>query len=374
MKNRRDNEIYIHVPFCVRKCNYCDFVSFAKSEEIQNKYFDALIDEINLKSESVGHIPVDSVFIGGGTPSLVSEKNIVRILEALDRRFDVAKNAEISIEMNPNSANFDKVKTYFNAGVNRVSIGLQSADNIELKTLGRLHSYEEFAKTYDDVRKAGFSNVNIDVMSAIPGQTIKSYEETLRKVTSLSPEHISAYSLIIEEGTPFFDKYSDGEGLPSEDDDRKMYHMTKQFLADNGYKRYEISNYAKEGYECRHNVGYWTRVPYLGFGIAAASLWDERRFSHHTDLNKYINGDYSGEETVLSLDDKIEEYMFLGLRLIDGIEISDFEEKFGRSIESEYKEVLCKLAKEDLIEVDNRVRLTDKGLDVANYCMSEFIH
>lgn len=374
MKNSKGNEIYIHVPFCARKCSYCDFVSFAMNEDVQDRYFNALFNEINLKSESVGKIPVDSVFIGGGTPSLVKEKHIEGLMDVLRSRFELSPDAEISIEMNPNSASLEKIKAYKRAGINRVSIGLQSTNDEELKVLGRLHSYEEFLRTYDDVRSAGFENVNIDLMSAVPKQTIKSFEETLKRVTLLNPEHISAYSLIIEEGTPFYERYSDGTGLPSEEDEREMYYLTKAILSDAGYERYEISNYAKCGYECRHNIGYWTRVPYLGFGIAAASLWDERRYTTHSDIKRYIAGDYSKEETILSKEDRIEEFMFLGLRLIKGVSVAEFEKQFGRTVFDEYGDVLCKLEKDKLITVDERVRLTDKGLDVANYCMSEFIH
>lgn len=374
MKSKRDNEIYIHVPFCARKCSYCDFVSFAMNEDMHKKYFDALIKEIDLKAESVGKIPVGSCFIGGGTPSLVNEKYILSVLEAIDLRFSLNKASEITIEMNPNSASLEKIKAYKQAGINRVSIGLQSTIDSELRDLGRLHSFEDFLRTYEDVRNAGFENVNIDLMSAIPGQTIKSYEKTLRRVLELKPEHISAYSLIIEEGTPFYERYKEGTGLPSEEDERNMYYMTKDILASEGYLRYEISNYAKKGYECKHNIGYWERVPYLGFGIASSSLWGEKRFTHHSDIKKYIEGDYSGEETDLDLNDRMEEFMFLGLRLTNGVLVSEFKEQFGKSLEEEYGAVLCKLQREGLLVLDERVRLTDKGLDVANYCMSEFIH
>lgn len=374
MKNSNKPEIYIHIPFCMRKCNYCDFVSMACEPEVQNRYFDMLLNEISIKSESVGRVPIGSVFIGGGTPSIVSGHNIERLMDKLRLKFDIEQSAEITIEMNPASASFSKIKTYKNVGINRVSIGLQSSDNKELKVLGRLHSYEEFLRTYEDVRSAGVENVNIDLMSAIPTQTVDSYVRTLRNVISLKPEHISAYSLIIEEGTPFYDAYSDGKGLPSEDEEREMYYLTKELLNSAGYNRYEISNYSKTGYECRHNIGYWRRVPYLGFGIAASSLWNDVRYDHGKDIKKYLEGDFTEEETILSDQDIMEEFMFLGLRMVNGVSCKEFKEIFGTDIETEYGDVLCKLAKEGLLLHGKRVRLTDKGLDLANYCMSEFLH
>lgn len=373
MKSRESCEIYVHVPFCARKCDYCDFISFVTDADTQDRYFNMLVCEIEKKAESVGRIPVDSVFLGGGTPSLVKAANIGKVMDKLYDVFDISPNAEITIEMNPNSASLEKMQEYRSFGINRLSIGLQSADNNELKTLSRLHTFEDFVECFENARKAGFSNINVDLMSAVPGQTMESLKETLSKVIALKPEHISAYSLILEEGTKFFERYPDGEGLPGEDADREMYALTKKILAENGYERYEISNYARTGYECRHNIGYWTRKEYLGFGIAAASLFDNVRSVKHSDLKRYIAGDFAEETTHLSSKDIMEEYMFLGLRLIKGVSKADFEAKFGKSMESVYGEVISRFEKQGLIASEDRVYLTDAGLDVSNCIMAEFL-
>ena len=372
MKSNEKGELYVHVPFCARKCAYCDFVSFVTDADVQSDYFAALNKQIDIKAESAD-ITVDSVFFGGGTPSLVAPKYIYEVMEHFKRRFSFADDSEVTIEMNPNSVSKEKLKIYKEAGINRVSIGLQSADNKELKILSRLHSFEEFLKAYDEVRNAGFDNVNIDVISAIPKQTLKSYENTLNKVVNLQPEHISAYSLIIEENTPFFELYKDGKDLPDEETEREMYYLTKSLLDSCGYKRYEISNYAKEGKECRHNLGYWQRKPYLGFGIAAASLYKETRYQMHNDLKAFINGNFREEETALSQNDMMEEFMFLGLRLCKGVSKKEFYECFGLRMEEVYGKQLLKLEREKCLINSDFVALTDKGMDVANYCMSEFI-
>lgn len=372
MKSNEKGELYVHVPFCARKCAYCDFVSFVTDADVQSDYFVALNKQIDIKAESAD-ITVDSVFFGGGTPSLVAPKNIHEVMEHFKRRFSFVDDSEVTIEMNPNSVSKEKLKIYKEAGINRVSIGLQSADNKELKILSRLHSFEEFLKAYDEVRNAGFDNVNIDVISAIPKQTLKSYENTLNKVVDLQPEHISAYSLIIEENTPFFELYKDGKDLPDEETEREMYYLTKSLLDSCGYKRYEISNYAKEGKECRHNLGYWQRKPYLGFGIAAASLYKETRYQMHNDLKAFINGNFREEETALSQNDMMEEFMFLGLRLCKGVSKKEFYECFGLRMEEVYGKQLLKLEREKCLINSDFVALTDKGMDVANYCMSEFI-
>lgn len=373
MKNKEAVEIYVHIPFCARKCDYCDFVSFVCGEDTQKKYFDALIKQIELKKETVGKVPVVSCFFGGGTPSLPSQGFIEKVLTRLKECFDFDKDAEITIEMNPNSGTLEKLKAYKAMGFNRVSIGLQSTENKELTTLSRLHNYGEFLETFKAAREAGFDNINVDLMSALPGQTLESYKKTLERVTALEPEHISAYSLIVEENTPFFERYKDGKGLPSEDTEREMYYLTKAFLEEKGYFRYEISNYSKKGYECRHNIGYWRRTPYLGFGIAAASLYDETRYQMHSDLERFINGDFSEERISLSENDRMEEFMFLGLRCIEGVSKKEFFERFSRNLSDVYKEELKKLSGKGLLVDSDRVYLTDKGLDVANYCMSEFI-
>ena len=373
MKNNKKAEIYIHVPFCARKCAYCDFVSFVEDDDTKKAYFDALKKEIIKKTESIGKIPVDSVFFGGGTPSLVDERLILSTMDTIRDVFLLEPDAEITMEMNPDSVKESKLKAYREAGINRVSLGLQSTDNDELKLLSRIHDYETFLRAYEAVRTEGFNNVNIDLMSGLPGQDADKFKKTLERVIALKPQHISAYSLIIEENTLFYDKYKDGMGLPTEDTDREIYHMTGDVLKSAGFLRYEISNYALPGYECRHNIGYWTRKDYLGFGIAAASLYENVRFSHTGNLKDYINGNYTQEKEVLSKLDQMEEFMFLGLRLIKGVFKDEFKQEFNESMDSVYGSELVKLEKEGLIVNSDRVYLTELGLDLANYAMSQFI-
>jgi len=374
MKNSDFCEIYVHIPFCVRKCDYCDFVSFACKESVWEEYFKALYRQIELKAETMGKLPVASCFFGGGTPSVPDAEYICKTLNLLREKFKFSDDAEITIEMNPNSASKEKLAMYKEAGINRISIGLQSTENEELKKLTRLHSYEEFLNTYNTARNLGFENINIDLMSAIPRQTLESYSRTLERVIGLNPEHISAYSLILEEGTPFFERYKDGNDLPNEDIERQMYYLTKEKLAEAGYHRYEISNYSKENRECRHNLGYWRRVPYLGFGIAAASLYENTRYQMHSDLKRFINGDFSEEVENLSKEDCISEFMFLGLRCVSGVSKREFFELFGVNMDDIYAEQLSKLSKENLLVNSSRVFLTERGMDLANYCMSEFIN
>ena len=373
MKSKDYTEIYVHIPFCARKCDYCDFVSFAGCKDKFDAYFAALKDQIEKTYETVGKLPIVSCFFGGGTPSVPDASYITEILALLKDKFEFLPGAEISIEVNPNSADFSKLSEYKKAGFNRLSIGLQSANNNELKALSRLHTFEEFLLTFNNAKKAGFENINIDLMSAIPMQTIDSYKETLNKVLLLKPTHISSYSLIIEEGTPFYEKYKDTPPV-NEDIDREMYYLTKEMLKNAGYNRYEISNYAKEGYECKHNLGYWRRIPYLGFGIAAASLYKNTRFQMHSDLDRFINKDYSSDTIILTKKDSMEEFMFLGLRCTDGVSKKEFFQEFNEDLNEYYKDEISKLKKQELLkEEGDRLFLTDKGLDVANYCMSEFI-
>lgn len=373
MKTDRGVGIYVHIPFCKRKCDYCDFVSFAGKEDLFSAYFSALGSEISQKKDKFGALTVDSVFFGGGTPSLPESFYLTGILYVLREKFNFSENPEITTEVNPDSGSFEKLKAYKEAGFNRISIGLQSANDEELKTLSRVHDFKKFTVCYENALRAGFTDINVDLMSAIPGQTLKSYEKTLKTVAELNPSHISAYSLILEEGTPFFERFKDGKGLPDEDTDREMYSLTRAFLKDYGFERYEISNYAKPGFECKHNIGYWERKPYLGLGLAAASLMNETRYQKHGDLRRYIDGDFSEDTENLDRTSQMEEFMFLGLRLIKGVSVERFKELFGKSIEEEYGDVLKKLNKEGLLLFDDRVYLTEKGLDVANYCMSEFI-
>ncbi len=370
-------ELYIHIPFCIRKCAYCDFLSGPADVQTQDRYMEALLREVALAGQ-MQTAPVDTIFIGGGTPSAVDAGWIVRLMDQVRASFEVAEDAEITMEANPGTLTADKLAQYRKAGINRLSIGLQSTDDGELQRLGRIHSYQEFLENYQLAREAGFTNINIDLMSALPGQTVESYEKTLRRIIALEPEHISAYSLIVEEGTPFWEQYSDGEGLPGEDQDRQMYHMTKAILAEAGYDRYEISNYARPGYACRHNVGYWTRVPYLGLGLGAASCYGEQRFSNTREMGEYLAAQdlISPRRDVQELteQDAMEEFMFLGLRLTRGVNTVTFEQTFGKPMEQVYGPVLQKMVSQGLMEQKgDQWFLTDLGLDVSNGVLAEFL-
>lgn len=378
-------ELYVHIPFCVRKCEYCDFLSAPAGADTQQEYVRNLLLEIEQKGVRCTDYEVTTIFFGGGTPSILKAGWIADILDAIHRNFKVRKDAEITIECNPGTLTFEKLSIYKSAGINRISVGLQSASDAELRELGRIHTYEDFLKSYDLIRKKGFSNVNIDLMAALPGQTLKSYEQTLRRVLALKPEHISVYSLIIEEGTPFYEKYEADEllrekgekpqMLPSEETERLMYERTKELLLAHGYERYEISNYARRGYACRHNIGYWRRENYLGFGLGSASLLENERFHNTTDLTDYLGGDYLAyEQEKLDKKSQMEEFMFLGLRMTDGISTECFRQTFGLTVELVYGPVLeQQIADQLLRKEDGRIFLTERGLDVSNYVMAQFL-
>lgn len=378
-------ELYVHIPFCVKKCAYCDFLSAPAQEHIQQEYVRNLEFEIEKKSSAYTDYKVTTIFIGGGTPSILKAGQIAGILEKIYRSFSVRPDAEITIECNPGTLSFEKLSIYKTAGINRISVGLQSADNGELRELGRIHTYEEFLQSYDLIRKVGFYNVNIDIMAALPGQTVLSYEKTLRRILSLRPEHISAYSLIIEEGTPFFEKYEADEllrekgdephFLPSEETERRMYEKTRELLAEHGYERYEISNYAKKGCVCRHNIGYWRRENYLGLGLGSASLVENVRFHNTTELRDYNRGMFEPQECeVLDKKSQMEEFMFLGLRMINGVAREDFERAFGLPVENVYGPVMDKQVADGLLKKEaGRIFLTERGMDVSNYVMAQFL-
>jgi len=375
----KELSIYIHIPFCLKKCNYCDFLSVPADGETKKRYVDRLLGEIKEAAVDYREYEVVSVFFGGGTPSVLAVEDTARSMECLRENFRFAACAEITTEVNPKTADYKKLKSYKALGFNRLSIGLQSADEGELAVLGRCHSYEDFLETFHGARRAGFSNINVDIMSALPGQGMESYVSTLKKVLALSPEHISAYSLIIEEGTPFFEWYTKEEKelpqLPSEEEERAMYEITGRMLEEHGYHRYEISNYAKPGYECFHNMAYWTRREYAGFGIGAASFVGGVRFRNKGKLSDYLEGDFEKEERiVLKKSDCMEEFMFLGLRLTAGVSRQEFDTQFGVTMEEIYGEVLKKMENLELLKKEgDRVYLTQRGLDVSNYVMSEFL-
>lgn len=366
-------EIYVHIPFCVKKCYYCDFLSAPAAKGARQEYCESLCRRIRSYGNLAKAYRVVSIFVGGGTPSILEEEQTRQIFLALRDTFFIEQDAEVTIEMNPGTVTYEKLKVYKEAGVSRLSIGLQSVRDEELKLLGRIHSFQDFLETYRMARKTGFENINIDLISAIPGQTRESWMQTLKQTAELEPEHISAYSLIIEEGTRFYDIYgAEGEGtdtgeqmvapLPDEEEERQMYEDTKVLLKQYGYERYEISNYAKKGYECRHNLGYWNRTEYLGIGTGAASFMDHRRWTE------------DGEVQILSRKDEMEEYMFLGLRMTKGVSVKKFEAEFSVPLEEIYKTVIDDMvSKRLLVREGDFIRLTDRGLDVSNYVMSGFL-
>lgn len=381
MMNKKELELYIHIPFCAKKCGYCDFLSFAAPERIYREYVDKLIEEMGGQSEAFSDHEVVSVFIGGGTPSLLPPGLMEELLGMMGESFHVAEDAEITLEANPGTLTMEKLETYLAGGVNRLSLGLQSADDGELRTLGRIHTYDGFLKSYQRAREAGFANISVDLMSGLPGQDIHSWKSTLRKVMMLKPEHISAYSLMIEEGTPFYERYgTDRTDLPDEETDREMYHLTKTLMAAQGYERYEISNYAKPGRECRHNIGYWTGVPYLGLGLGASSYTHGCRYHNTADLTEYLSlnlhsaGAAAREIQELSHKDRMEEFMFLGLRMMQGVSGSEFLGRFGENMWNVYGPVIERLKEQGLLTVDAPyIRLTELGIDVSNVVLSEFL-
>lgn len=383
--------IYLHIPFCARKCLYCDFLSAPADDVTKARYVESLITEIKAEAPKYEAYEVRTVFIGGGTPSILPAEAIAGIMDTLKEQFCFAKEAEITIEVNPGSAEEEKLLAYYKSGINRLSIGLQSSHNSELQQLGRIHTYQDFLRTYQDAIKSGFNNINVDLMSAIPGQTTESYRETLRQILHLSPmpAHISAYSLIIEEGTPFYENTPE---LPDEDADREMYKITDDMLKESGLERYEISNYARKGYACKHNKVYWRRGDYVGFGIGAASLIDNVRFHNDDDISAYIAGweaykqntlgkpDILRDVQPLTIPEQMEEYMFLGLRLTEGVSLKEFEDTFGKSIYEVYPDVIDKLVNQGLLIKKNgadgqtgRLALSSFGLDVSNVVMAEFL-
>ncbi|MBD5513438.1 MAG: radical SAM family heme chaperone HemW [Lachnospiraceae bacterium] len=419
--------IYIHIPFCVRKCLYCDFLSFPmekdtdlwKNADIRlatdvrkckdkwkthgvGSYVNLLCREIVQSAALYKKYHVISIFLGGGTPSLLPADQIGRIMETVRAHYRMAENAEVTMEMNPGTIESGEPEQYITCGINRASIGLQSADDEELRRIGRIHDYAAFLKTYDLIRRAGFRNVNIDIMAALPGQDMASYERTLRKVTALMPEHISAYSLILEEGTPLYERQSEYV-FPTEEEDQEMDRLTRQYLAGCGYHRYEISNYAGDGYECRHNKVYWQRGNYVGFGLGASSMVQNVRWSNPDTMESYamyvmsaeskhgyggaesgqlieVNGQGTPEtgyipyRQVLSRQEQMEEYMFLGLRMVCGISAAKFGHIFGSPIEDVYGEAIERLRRQGLLVRDgDGIRLTERGLDVSNYAMSQFL-
>ncbi len=414
--------IYIHIPFCVRKCFYCDFLSAPAGEEEKARYVEALRTEIRGESGKYRDYTVNTIFIGGGTPSLLETGSIGRILNRVYENYKVSRDCEISMEVNPGTVTREKLADFKNSGGNRLSIGLQSAVDSELKALGRIHTFEDFLMTYELALKAGFCNINVDLMTAIPGQSVESLKKTLQRVTALKrmPAHISAYSLIIEEGTPFYEKRPE---LPDEDLERELYKITGDFLLSKGYRQYEISNYALPGYECRHNMVYWRRGSYAGFGTGAASMVENVRFCNTSDRKKYmerflnndnnfniiqndmdvnpdefpiknkntyvtkedfqknLEGDSAKENVqALSIEEQMEEFMFLGLRMKAGVCKNEFLRIFGKTIDEVYPGIVEEFCERGLLALrkegvpgEEWIALTPFGMDVSNRVMAEFL-
>ena len=382
--------IYLHIPFCKKKCYYCDFVSYCNEENNINTYIECMQKEIEFKSlelnkfskNNIEQFEINTIYIGGGTPSFIDSKYISKILKKIKEYFTVKKDCEITIEVNPDSVSLEKLIEYKNSGINRISIGLQSTKNKLLKEIGRVHNFEQFKQAYNNIKIAGFKNINIDLMIALPNQTLEDVEESLTEIMSLNPSHISVYSLILEDETKSFKEVKKGNlKLPDDELERKMYWNVKKSLEKNGFMQYEISNFSKPEKESKHNLNCWNQDEYLGIGVSAHSFFNNIRFSNTINLNDYIkniqNDKYTKNQTIheiLSLDERKKEFMILGLRKIKGIEIKKFKEKFGENPIYIFRNQINKLVNENLIEIDGDfIRLTNKGLDLANIVWEEFI-
>ena len=369
--------IYVHIPFCKRKCDYCDFISFSNKIDLVEKYIEALIKEIKNTKISEDEYIIKTIYFGGGTPSYIESKYIIEILQTIRTKFNVLKNAEITIEVNPGTINEQKLKDYYNIGINRLSYGLQSTNDNLLKLIGRVHNYDIFLDGYNLARNIGFKNINVDLIIGLPVQTIEDVEIDLKRIIDLKPEHISVYSLIVEEGTKIEEKINKKElYLPSEEIERKMYWKVKDKLEKHGYIHYEISNFAKLGYESKHNMACWNQEEYIGFGLGAHSYFNNLRYSNVADFDEYFN--WSENSKIIhekqEKKDKMNEYMLLGLRKIDGVRISEFKNKFVDNPLYLYRQTLSKLVTQNLIEVEeDNIRLTSKGIDLANLVWRQFL-
>lgn len=387
---RKQIGLYIHIPFCKQKCSYCDFCSYANKESFIKRYIQCVLKEIievgnnnkiDFENGKDDLFLVKTIYIGGGTPSLIDSKYIVQIIEDIKLNFEIDEKAEITIEVNPGTVTLEKLEDYNKVGINRLSIGLQSTHEHLLKEIGRIHTYLDFLDTFRFAREAGFENINVDLMIGLPNQTLAEVQDSIEEIVSMEPEHISVYSLILEEGTPLFKKVEEGLELPDEELERKMYWNVKRILEANGYNHYEISNFAKQGYESKHNLDCWNQKEYIGFGIAAHSYTNGIRYSNIENLEQYIKNyeeDKTEENLVFHEKQDMEamqkEYMLLGLRKIDGVSIQEFKIKFVANPVFLYHSELEKLVNEELLEIDgDMIKLTNKGLDLANIVWEEFV-
>ncbi len=373
MIHKDDIELYIHIPFCEKKCAYCDFLSFPVPAEGREIYIEALLQELALRSAQAEGKGVRSVFIGGGTPSVLCVEQIKSLMDCVHRHFELNKEAEISIEVNPGSLTKEKLEAYLEAGINRISIGCQSTDEQNLKILDRPYGFGDFLKAYEDTRVCGFSNINVDMIYGLPSQSVESWEKELEFVAELDITHVSVYSLILEEGTRLYEQRGEYT-FPSDDESAEMFKVAGEVLQKKGFHRYEISNYAKAGFECIHNLGYWQGVPYIGAGLGAASFDIETRRANTRSFEKYLEGEYSAGIERLSDKDRYSEYIILGLRLTEGISISGFYDKFSRDIFEIFGEKLNSHIKNGtLIKTTDRIRIPEKYLFVSNPILVDFL-
>lgn len=373
--------IYIHIPFCKQKCFYCDFCSFANKNEMQGKYVETVINEIKNITHKEKYT-VTTIYLGGGTPSILNPNYIKNILQEIKSSFEILDDAEITIEINPGTVNEEKLKRYKEYGINRLSIGLQSANDKILKNIGRIHDYKQFEETFFYARKCGFRNINVDLMIGLPTQAIEDVKQTLEKIIQKNPEHISVYSLIIEEGTIIEKLINENKlQLPDEETERIMYWTVVNKLKENGYNQYEISNFSKKTYESKHNTNCWKQKQYIGLGTSAHSYLNKKRYSNTNNIEEYIKNiqenNISKNITIheeQTEESTMNEYMLLGLRMIQGININEFKQKFKRDPTIKYKEILEKLQKENLIQITKTsIKLTKQGIDFGNIVWEEFI-
>ncbi|WP_142711763.1 radical SAM family heme chaperone HemW [Clostridium perfringens] len=371
--------LYIHIPFCAQKCLYCDFPSFARKDHLRKAYIEALNKEIINLREKHNNLEINTIFIGGGTPSVLESNELECLLKEI-AKLNMAKDIEYSMECNPGNLTEEKLEVMKKYGVNRISMGLQAKQDNLLKGLGRIHNYKTFKENFLLAKKVGFNNINVDLMFGLPNQRLNELEETLREIISLEPAHISAYSLIIEEGTAFYNLYeNDKLKLPTEEEERKMYHLAKKILEENGFNQYEISNYAKEGKECRHNLAYWNMDNWIGVGSAAASYINGKRIKNISSVEEYINSINEKGEAVEEIinnskNDNMEEFMFMGLRKINGIDENEFKKRFSMNINDVYGEILNKYIDEGLLIRDSgRIFLSEKGIEISNIIMADFL-
>ena len=377
---KKDLGLYIHIPFCIKKCAYCDFLSWSGDKDQKEEYVRDLEQEIRSYKTFAADYQVSTVYFGGGTPSILETGQIERIMGALRQTFRIEKKAEITLEMNPGTAQKEKLKAYRQLGINRLSIGIQSVKNENLKLLGRIHTYEDFLESYHMAREAGFDNISGDLISSLPGQTLEEWKEELEILIRTPLEHLSVYQLIIEEGTEFYERYGEHEELlPDDETSREIYLWTGEYLENQGFRQYEISNYARAGKESRHNLRYWERKDYLGLGLGAASMIRNMRMSNTRDWEKYRTGcrdprKIREEVEFLEEPRQIEEFMFLGLRKTRGVSRKEFRRTFGKDLDLIYEKTLKKYLENGMLqESGDRIFLSEEGILLSNQIFADFL-